>query len=161
MAGELLTTPIQASKPDKPRQNRMTDRDKAFALRYHTDGLTQVEIAQRLGVSQPTISAWLSQCNDTTVEASLYFRGQALPMAEKIVKQGRPSDLIKVLQGVSVLAPEQSAGLVIQIGCKDSDVSITLSPPSIQGVERKVAESLTIQAGSDKVDSVNPATVCK
>jgi hypothetical protein len=79
-------------------------------------------------------------------------------MAEKIVKKGRPSDLIKALQGVGVLEQEHSAGLVIQIGIKDSDVSVTLSPPSIAEVERKVTETRAIHAGSDNPSSVNQAS---
>jgi IS30 family transposase len=128
MAGEILTATSEPKSHIKP-QKRLTDTDKAFALRYQAEGLTQVQIAQRLGCDQATISRWLSTCHDTTVEASAYFRGRALPMAEKIVKRGRPSDLIKALQGVGVLEQEKSAGLVIQIGVKDSDVSIALSPP--------------------------------
>lgn len=151
--GETALVTAQASNTGK--QKRLTDTDKAFALRYEADGLTQVEIAKRLGVTQSAISQWLSTCRDTTTEAGLYLRGRALPMAEKVVKKGRPSDLIKALQGVGVLHEERSAGLTIQIGVKDSDVAITLSPPSIIEAERKSAESLAIRAGSDKPSSVN------
>jgi transposase-like protein len=108
------------------KYKRLTSTDKAFALRYHADGLTQVQIAQRLGCTQSAISQWLSACQDTTAEAGLYLRGQALPMAEKVVKKGRPSDLIKALQGVSVLAEERSAGLVIQIGGGQGDVKVAV-----------------------------------
>jgi transposase-like protein len=117
---------VTASGSNTPKQKRLTDVDKAFALRYEADGLTQVEIAKRLGVTQSAISQWLSTCRDTTAEAGLYLRGRALPMAEKIVKKGRPSDLIKALQGVGVLEQERSAGLVIQIGVKDSDVTVNI-----------------------------------
>lgn len=134
-AALVETTP----KSYRPKQQRLTDADKAMALRYEQEGLTQVVIAQRLGVTQPAISQWLAQCRDTTAEATLYFRGRALPMAEKIVKRGRPSDLIKALQGVGVLEAEKSQGLVIQIGVKDSDVSIALSPT----VTRQLTEEST------------------
>jgi transposase-like protein len=152
MASDTLQV---VDRPHKRTLKRLTDADRAFALKYREDGLTQAEIAQRLGCDQATVSRWLSQCLDTTLPAGAYLRGQALPMAEKIVRKGRPSDLIKALQGVGVLEQERTAGLVVQIGCKDSDVSITLSPPSNTGSERKVTESLAIQAGSDNVDSVN------
>ena len=147
----LVTTPGS----NTGKQKRLTDTDKAFALRYEADGLTQVEIAKRLGVTQSAISQWLATCRDTTSEAGLYLRGRALPMAEKIVKKGRPSDLIKALQGVGVLHEERQSGLVVQIGIKDSDVSISLSPGETSARERKPAESLVIRAGSDKRSSVN------
>jgi hypothetical protein len=47
------------------------------------------------------------------------------------------------------------AGFMVQIGIKDSDVSLSLSPPSIAGVERKSLESLAIQPGSDNRSYVN------
>jgi hypothetical protein len=51
-------------------------------------------------------------------------------MARNIVQRGRASDHIKALEGVNVLAQAVSAGLVIQIGVKDSDVTINLEPLS-------------------------------
>lgn len=149
---------VAPPKSDKPKQHRLTNVDKAFALRYHADGLTQVEIAKRLGVTQPAISQWLSICQDTTTEAGLYLRGQALPMAEKVVKKGRPSDLIKALQGVNVLTEERSAGLVIQIGGGSGDVKVAVLAGTFatkaEEVERKVTESLAITHGSDNLSSV-------
>jgi predicted XRE-type DNA-binding protein len=142
MADEAQTGPITASTPPKTqdlviapesntgKQKRLTDLDKAFALRYQQEGLTQVVIAQRLGVTQSAISQWLSKCQDTTAEAGLYFRGRALSMAEKVVKKGKPNDLIAALKGVSVLQEERAVGLVVQIGIKDSDVQVTLNPPA-------------------------------
>jgi transposase-like protein len=118
----LITPP----KSDKPKQHRLTDNDKVMAIRYANDGLTQAVIAQRLGVTQPAISQWLSKCQDTTAEAGLFFRGRALAMAEKVERKGRPSDLIKALQGVNVLTEERSAGLVIQIGGGQGDVKVAV-----------------------------------
>lgn len=149
---------LVAPKSDKPKQHRLTDNDKVMAIRYANEGLTQAAIAQRLGVTQPAISQWLSKCQDTTAEASLFFRGRALAMAEKVERKGRPSDLIKALQGVSVLAEERSAGLVIQIGGGNGDVKVAVLTgtfaPASQGAERKVTESLAITAGSDNLSSV-------
>jgi len=156
MGESLLVTPTVANTP---KYKRLRDLDKAFALRYHADGLTQVEIAQRLGVTQPAISQWLATCHDTTAEAGLYLRGQALPMAEKVVKNGKPADLIKALQGVSVLTEERSAGLTIQIGGSGNDVKVAVIhgafATKVSEGERRSADSLTIHTGSDKPSSVN------
>jgi predicted transcriptional regulator len=124
-------------------------------LRLRDEGLTQVQIAQRLDCDQSAVSQWLSKLADTTDTAKSYLRGSALRMAQNIVKKGRAADHVAALKGLSVLQEERTAGLVIQIGVKDSDVSITLSPPVAEGAERKGAETLAIQAGSDKVDYVN------
>ena len=131
MGSELVTTPPRSNTP---KQKRLSNTDKAFALRYSTDGLTQVEIAKRLGVTQSSISQWLSQCEDTSVEAGQYFRGKALPTAEKIVKKGKTSDLVKVLQGIGVLAPERSAGLSIVIGVAGDGVNLQVNIGAAEGL---------------------------
>jgi len=129
-----LTLEHPAQTHTKPVK-RLTDADKAFALRYHADGLTQVQIAHRLNCDQATISRWLSQCQDTTVEAGAYFRGQALGMAQKVRHKGTASDLIKALQGVSVLQAEQAGGLTIIVGgAAQVQVNVGLSPPQITSV---------------------------
>jgi transposase-like protein len=148
---------VTASTPHRKPLKRLTDIDKAFALRYSAEGLTQVEIAQRLGCDQATISRWLSACQDTTAEATAFFRGQALAMAEKVVKKGRPSDHIKALQGVNVLTEERSAGLVIQIGGGSGDVKVavmTTFAPKSSTVSVCETQS-TGDLGSDNRANVN------
>lgn len=147
----LVTTSRKKPQPPcKPAYKRLTNEDRVLACQLRDKGQTQAQIAQALGCTQQAVSGWLTKTTDSTASATLFFRGQALPMAEKIVKTGRASDLIKALQGVGVLQEERGGGLVVQIGIKDSDVSISLSPPSIPGAERKPSESLVISAGSDK-----------
>jgi predicted transcriptional regulator len=117
----------KAKRPaDTPKYRRITPDQRRVMRQLRQLETPQTAIAQALGVSQSTVSKWLSEMEDTTADASEYFRNQALPMAEKIVKKGRPSDLIKALQGVGVLEQERSAGLVIQIGVKDSDVTVNI-----------------------------------
>jgi Homeodomain-like domain-containing protein len=144
---------VTSQKSDKPKQHRLTNLDKAFALRYYAEGLTQAVIAQRLGVTQPAISQWLSLCQDTTAEAGLFLRGTALPMAEKIVKKGRPSDLVKVLQGISVLEPDQKSGLVVNVG-GDAIVNFGGAFAPHASAVTPVINSLTGDLGSDNVGYV-------
>jgi predicted transcriptional regulator len=127
MASELQTaeTPQTHRKPVK----RLTDIDRAFALRYQAEGLTQVEIAKRLGCDQGTVSRWLSQCTDTSTEAGTYFRGQALTLAQKIVKDGRPSDHVKVLEGIEVLKQQQVTPIVnVLVGMPGQAVPVPSLP---------------------------------
>lgn len=135
----------------EPKYKRLTHDQQIAILKLSKLGKTQAEIGQVLGCNQSSVGRWLEACEDSTGEASAFFRGQALPMAQKIAKRGRPSDLIKALQGVGVLQEERSSGLIVQIGIKDSDVQISLSPGEGQMLERRSAETLTISAGSDKV----------
>ena len=164
MAGELLQpTPSEIAGPPRKADNRgkkhLTDAQKSRILRLAREGLTQVVIAQQIGCSQSAVSLWLDQCSDSTDDAKSYLRGQALRMAQSIVKKGQPSVHAVALKGLSVLEEERSSGLVIQIGVKDSDVSITLapalSPSETIEARRKPTETLRISAGSDNPSSVN------
>jgi hypothetical protein len=164
MAGELLTTQAPESHTPTKRPGANAGRSHlkpeqiVDVLRWDAQGLTQEQIAARF--NPPKDQATISRClakygTDTTTEAKRIFAAQAAPAAIKIMREGRPSDLIKVQEGQGVLAQSLASGLVIQIGCKDSDVRITLSPPGIEGGGRKVEESLAITSGSDNPSSVN------
>jgi biotin operon repressor len=155
--GNETSPAVTKAKPPAhtPKYRRLTRTDVALLLQLSKEGRTQVEIAQRLGCDQSAVSKWLKSLEDTTEVAKSYLRGSALRMAENIVKKGRAVDHVAALKGLSVLAEERSAGLTIQIGIKDSDVSIALSPGESPTLERRSAESLTIEAGSDKGSSVN------
>lgn len=119
----------QAKPAHTPAYRRLTDTDRVLMLQYAKEGLTQVEIAQRLGCDQSSVSRWLHMCQDTTKEASQYLRGQSLRMARKIVAKGKGSDLIAALKGVNVLAEDQhKPGVTVLIGIKDSDVQLTFAP---------------------------------
>lgn len=111
-----------------PKYQRSTEDRFIAVYRLSKLGHDQVTIAQMVGCDQSTVSRILKTFEDTTTEATAYARGQALPMMKKTIAKGRASDLIKVLQGVNCLEPEQGKGLTIQIGIKDSDVNLTLSP---------------------------------
>jgi predicted transcriptional regulator len=113
------------------RKTRLTQAEVGLLLQLHKDGLTQAQIAQRFGITQQAVSKWLDATTDTTDTAKLYLRGSALRMAQNIVKKGRAADHVAALKGLSVLTEERSAGLVVQIGVKDSDVTIHLSPPGL------------------------------
>lgn len=131
----LETAPVDALPTNTAKYKRLSDLDKAFALRYAANGMTQVEIAKRLGVTQGPISEWLSKCQDSTAEAGQYLRGRALPMAEKVVKRGRPSDLLKALQGVGVIAADQAGGMTIIVG-SESQVQINVGvSPSLSSID--------------------------
>ena len=147
---ERKTKPASQRKPTK----RLTGEEVGLILKLRADGLTQAAIAQRLDCDQAAVNRWLAKLTDSTETAKSYLRGSALRMAENIVKKGRAADHVAALKGLSVLTEEKSAGLTIQIGVKDSDVTINLSPGEGELLERKPAESLAISSGSDKAGYV-------
>ena len=153
MGETALMSRTSQRKPTK----RLTADDIGLLIRLKADNVPQAVIAQRLDCDPAAVTRWLQKLTDTTDIAKSILRGGAASMADNIVKKGRAADHVAALKGLSVLQEERSAGLTIQIGVKDSDVSITLSPPSLEGAERKPVESLAIQAGSDKSRYVNPS----
>lgn len=143
----------QAAPAHTPKYKRLTDTEKAFALRYAADGLTQVDIAKRLGVTQSAISRWLAQCDDTTVQAKSYLRGSALRMAEKVVKHGDPATQLKALQGVGVIESEQRQGIVVQIGVK-ADRLVMQPLSALEGTAATALQPSVCTAPVQVVDAV-------
>lgn len=126
--GEAALVPSEVLPANIPKYKRVTPEQRKIMRDLRKLHTTQPEIARVLGVSQGTVSKWLAELEDTTADASEYFRAKALPMAEKIVKRGRPSDLIKALQGVGVLQADQGSGTVVNVGGNAIVNFGTLSP---------------------------------
>jgi len=105
------------SPTSTPKYRRLTASDVGVCLKLRRDGLTQVQIAQRLGCSQKAVSEWLDKCEDSTEASKVYLRGQALRMAQNIVAKGRAADHVKTLEGLEVLSNQEvRGGLTIVVG---------------------------------------------
>lgn len=100
----------------KPKYRRLTDADRSYILALHEQKLTQTEIAQRIGCTQPAVSDWLSACQDRTGDATLYLRGQALRMARKVAATKDPKALVAALKGVKVLSDDSQQSVQIIVG---------------------------------------------
>jgi hypothetical protein len=99
-------------------------------VKLHADGLTQVQIAQRLDCTQPVVSKWLDQFSDSTEHAKLYLRGSALKMSQNIVKNGRAADHVAALKGLSVLKDDTSQHITVLVGGPGQvNIGAELSPP--------------------------------
>ena len=127
----------KARTADKPAYQRMTVAETQLMLKLRDDGLTQVQIAQRLGRAQSTISDALSEWEDSTDLARRYFDAQALRMAKNVVENGQPRDHNVALAGRNVLKQESSE-IKIAVGVSLPGMSfvsshgtdsMTLSPP--------------------------------
>ena len=147
---------------DTPSYKRLTDAERILILKLDEDGLTQVEIAQRLKRSQSTVNDVLQTFADTTYTARRYLAASAHRMAENVVQNGQPRDHVAALKGLSVLHEEQAQQgitvLVGQGGMVNLGTVNPLSPPPVTETERKSAETLRIQRGSDKPPYVNCVT---
>jgi hypothetical protein len=123
------TTAAVATQPIKPDYGRLTRSDVGVLLKLHKDGLTQDQIAHRLGCSQPTVAKWLSDLIDTTEPSKAYLRGSALRMAQNIVRKGLPRDHVQALKGLGVLEETQQQGFTVNIGISDSVVQVQVLTP--------------------------------
>ena len=147
MASPVPETVVPAHTP---AYKRLTDAKRVTILQLDKIGKTQVEIAEIVDCDQSTISRWLTQCRDTTKEANAYLRGQALRMSRNIVMNGKPSDHIDALEGISVLAPEQKPSITVQIGIRADRVRL-LEPTFACSTQALSVDmhSLSADAGSD------------
>ena len=106
----------KSGKPtDTPKYDRLTRTDLGLLVKYHRQGMTQVEIAQRLGCSQSTVSKWVNDLTDTREPAKEYLAGSALRMAQNIVKRGMARDHVQVLNGLGVLNQQDTGKVSITI----------------------------------------------
>jgi DNA-binding transcriptional regulator YiaG len=126
---ETIDTPA-APQSHKDKYAKLTRSDVGVLLKLRKDGLTQAEIAQRLGCSQGTVAKWLQQFTDTTEPAKEFLRGNALRMAQNIVRKGLARDHVQTLKGLNVLENEGGGGVVVQIGISTSQ-GTRLSPPVV------------------------------
>ena len=134
---------IVAAPAHTPKYKRLTNHDRAYILKAHADGLTQVEIAKRLGCHQSTVSEWLSDVQDSTELATAYLRGQALKMSQDIVKDGRPADKVATLKGLQVLAEQHASSITVLVGGSGQvNIGVSPSPPPVlvQGETLQIAQ---------------------
>jgi len=100
---------------NSPKYKRVTQEQCLAMLNLHKLGKSQVEIAQTLNLSQPTVSNWLARFQDMTGPATEYLRGSALRMAQNVVKRGQARDHIQALNGLGVLNQPLTAGISVTI----------------------------------------------
>jgi predicted transcriptional regulator len=122
-----------SDKPAKPIPNysRLTRVELSALLKLHEAGKTQVEIAQALGCSQPTVSYWLNEFADTRTTAVNTLRAGAEKLAERIVKQADVEQALEVLDRLDVAPKKRDThvGNAIQI-VVNTPGQTSLSPPS-------------------------------
>lgn len=113
----LVEPPDEPQRTDISKYSRLTRTDLGVLLKLKRDGLSQVEIAQRLGCTQSTVSKWWNEFADTTDVSKEYLRAQAFRMSKNIVRNGRAADHVKTLEGLDVLSNQEvKGGLTIVVG---------------------------------------------
>ena len=109
---------------DTSKYAKLTRSDIGLVYKLHKDGLTQVQIAQLLGVNQSSVSRILSDWGDTKQAAQDYLASKALDVAARAVTESDPLDLLERIDVVKGKGGDKSgSGLTIQIGIAMPDLS--------------------------------------
>lgn len=119
-----------------PAYARLTVTDIGLALALHDEGKSQVEIAQRLGVTQASISRLLKKLSgDSSVIATRLLKARAYRSAIRvahIAEKGRADEALKaakvVLTASGVLSTDTNinVGVQVQIGMPGQGVGPAL-----------------------------------
>lgn len=81
---------------------RLTREDIACIRSLNKAGKTQVEIAQIIGCSQPTVSKWLEVVNDPLDDAKHILREGSPELAKRILKDADVEESLEVLDRLGV-----------------------------------------------------------
>jgi hypothetical protein len=140
-----------------PAYERLTLADLSLVLRYRAEGKTQVEIAQRLGKSQASISRALKQLGtDTTELAQHHFKARAYRSARRVTdiaeKSADEAEAVKaakvVLTGAGVIQSGQQVTVNNAVLIAQPDKPETWGPgPSF--IEAKAVEGVVAKGDED------------
>jgi predicted transcriptional regulator len=111
--------------------NKIDDAElkKNKVLDLDCKGYTQVEIAEAVGISQPTVSRYLKEARDTTVESKTEYAKQAIQDLER-TKRGHD----RALKGIWSIAEDPNAApadrlraysLIVQCNSRRTQTSTT------------------------------------
>lgn len=154
MAQTATLAPIQAHEDLlAPAPNtgipHLTPHDISDILRWDAQGFSQDQIAAKFNPPrhQSTISRVLSQYGgDSRAEAKRILYAGAAPAAIDVLRKGEARDLVKVLEGIEVLANQDTkGGLTIVVGGNaqvqvnvGTSLDVGLSPVSVSDVGESV-----------------------
>ena len=93
-----------------PPEDKPNDVRDAKVLSLDKQGFTQTEIAQKLGVSQATISRILDRYVDTRELAKLRLHNSAATLAERVIQDADVEQSLEVLDRIDVVVKRQGEG---------------------------------------------------
>ena len=132
-----------------PPEDKPNDVRDAKVLSLDKQGFTQTEIAQKLGVSQATISRILDRYVDTRELAKLRLHNSAASLAERVIQDADVEQSLEVLDRIDVVVKRQGEGrntggvqvLVLQQGQGQLVPPVIDITPSLSPVPRnEIAE---------------------
>jgi predicted transcriptional regulator len=104
---KTVSDPLTAPAKPIPDYSRLSYSEIALAVKLREDGLTQDQIAQRLGCSQPTICQLLKEFSDTRPLAKLKANNLALKLLQRVEQQANVEESLEVLDRTGVIEKRQ------------------------------------------------------
>ena len=96
---------------ETPKYTRVSREKEAAILKLAAIGKTQTEIADAVGVSQPTVSRTLSEFADSREHAKAILNKSAARLAERVAEQANVAESLDVLERIDVIrAKERDSG---------------------------------------------------
>lgn len=123
---ELQTSPERITD-----YSRLTLTEEALVLKLSSEGLTQVEIAQRLNCSQPTVSRTLAAFVDTRPLATAHLNSESYNIAKKVAASNHMPTLLEVLRDQKASEKQAPAGasrggVSVIIGASEAQVQVNI-----------------------------------
>lgn len=114
-----------------PDYTRLSRDEVERLRRLDAAGLSQVQIAQELQCSQPTVSRWLTVVRDP-IANSTHKLTQAMPeLTDRFIQKARPQDILEAMRDTGVTEKKAAAGqgkggVTVVIGAVDSQVQVNI-----------------------------------
>lgn len=111
--------------------SRLSRAEESLILKLADDGLTQTQVAQRVGCSQGTVSNVLAAFADTRHIARRMLNASAADISERLTKTKHAPTMLEVLRDLEVTTKQAPAGqgkggLTVLIGAQDSQVQVNI-----------------------------------
>lgn len=102
----------QAMELVPPRElgEPLSREDEARILELKAEGLTQAEIAGRVGCHQSTVSRTLAEYDDSRPQARKYLEAQAHELTKRLVRDAKPEVILRILGKLDVVRDDDNRG---------------------------------------------------
>ena len=130
--------------PERIRDySRLTQTEIILALKLAEEGLTQSQIAQRVGCTQPTISRLLSEYGDSRELAKRRLHNAADRLAERVIKDATVEESLEVLDRIGVAERRRDQAVSMTAIAIGADMPLQLPSIPVNVIANYQTQSLS------------------
>ena len=127
---KAVSSPPSPTKRYQRPHKHLSGEQLGLLVQLYQAGTPQTEIAGVLKVTDAAVSYWVNKlCYDSRDHARKLLNGSALALAQRVVRQAKPTEAIDVLERIEVLPGRQQqvgGGVTVVIGMPGQPVPIPL-----------------------------------